>query len=102
MTQLDDTHGPGTQWLAERAGVSPEELLRDPVCLLRQLAQATRETAELVADTASPDPVARHAEGTRADQLKARLTEGTSPSGRFGTTVARALRDQAERLRPGD
>ena len=102
MTQHDDTYGPGTQWLAERAGVPPEGLLRDPVRLLGQLAQAAREIAELASDTASPDPDARRAATERADQLKARLTAGTTPGRLFGTTIARALRDQTERLRRDD
>lgn len=97
MTPHD--HAPGITWLAERAGIPPEELLRDPVRLFQQLAAATRETIELTAGTVSPDPYVRQEACERAEQLRSRLTAGPSTGQRFGAAVAQAMRDQAERLR---
>ena len=99
MTRCDDTHGPGIRWLAEQALTTPEELLRDPSRLLKQLGLAIRETAELAADTASPDPQVRRAAAERADELASRLATSPTPGQRLGRAVARALRDEAERLR---
>ncbi|MGH3360822.1 MAG: hypothetical protein ACRDOM_00055 [Nocardioides sp.] len=99
MTDHDDTHGPGIRWLAERAGVTPEELLSDPRRLLTQLALAIRETAEQAAATASPDPQVRREARERAEELSSRLALSPTPAQRFGRAVARALRDEAERLR---
>ncbi len=81
MTGSLDDYGPATRWLAERAGVPPDELVANPGLLVRALAGA------------AADPEA-------AAELRSRLAERPTPGQRFGATVARALRDQAERLSP--
>ena len=96
----DDAYGPGICWLAERAGLTPEKLLSDPVILLQQLAQATRETAELAAEAASPVPDVRKAAQKKAADLHARLSGGPTPGQRFFRSLAQALREEADRLRP--
>ena len=86
MTRASDDYAPATRWLAEQAGVRPEQLVHDPMLLLRELATATREAAELAA-------------AGNAEELVAELTAGQTPGERFGRSVAAALRAQAERLR---
>jgi hypothetical protein len=82
----EDTYGPATRWLAERAGVPPEQLVHDPMLMLRELGTATREATELAA-------------AGNSEELVAELTAGPTPGERFGRSVAAALRAQAERLR---
>ncbi len=73
--------GPATRWLAERAGVPPDELVANPGLLARALAEA------------AGDPEA-------SAELRSLLSEQPTPGQRFGATLAQALRDQAERLSP--
>lgn len=85
MTQPDEyPYGPGTGWLAKRAGVRPEELVTDPGMLLRALAAAVRDAPELAADR---------------DQLVTLLSAGDRAGEMFGRRVAAALRAETERLR---
>jgi hypothetical protein len=94
-----EPYGPGSRWLAERAGVRPEELLADPVLLLDALGAAVRDTAELAAESVSPDPEVRRTALDRADVLASRLASEETPGERFGRTVTAALRREADRLR---
>jgi hypothetical protein len=96
-----EPYGPGSRWLAERADVRPEELLADPILLLEALGAALRDTAELAAESASPDPAVRRRALERADVLASRLASKETPGERFGRTVATALRREADRLRSG-
>ncbi len=96
-----EPYGPGTRWLAGRAGLRPAELLADPALLLNVLGAAVRDTAELAAESVSPDPEVRRTALDRADALAKRLASKESPGERFGRTVAAALRREADRLRAG-
>ena len=94
-----ERYGPGSRWLAERAGVRPEELLADPVLLLEAFGAAIRDTAELAAESVSPDPEVRRTALGRADVLASRLASKETPGERFGRTVAAVLHREADRLR---
>jgi hypothetical protein len=96
-----EPYGPGSHWLAERAGVRPEAVLADPILLIEALGAAVRDTAELAAESISPDPKVRRTALNRADVLASRLASKETPGERFGRTVAAALRQEADRLRSG-
>ncbi len=100
MTTHDD-HGPGVTWLAQQAGVTPGELLRDGRVLARALQQATHVATDLARRLGSDDPVVRQQAEREADAVRARLLAPgvPTPAERFGQRVAAGLRDAAERLR---
>ncbi len=96
----EPAHGPGVEWLATRAGVTPEELLRDGTALGRALESAARDAAGLSRRLMSTDPRERRRAEAEARALRARFTvDGPSPGERFAAQVAAAFRrarEQAE------
>ncbi|MGN8551947.1 UNVERIFIED_CONTAM: hypothetical protein OHV15_05120 [Microbacterium sp. SLM126] len=99
----DQDHGPGVEWLAARAGVSPEELLHDGTALGRALEAAARDAVDLARRLMSTDPDGRRQAETEARALRARFdaaaADGPSPEERFAaklTEAARLLRERAK------
>ena len=90
MTSPDD-FGPGVRWLAERAGVHPRELLASPALLLRSLGSALKDTADLAADSLSPDDEVRRTARERSTVLKEHLTSEVTPGERFAATIRTLL-----------
>ncbi len=97
MTSME--HGPGVTWLAQRAGTTPERLLRNPAGLIDALAGAARDAVELASRLGSDDPVTRHRAEVEARAARARFapTDGPTPGERFAATVARGLQEAAAR-----
>lgn len=97
MTTTD--HGPGVTWLAQRAGTTPEKLLRDGTTLGRALEGAGRDAMGLARRLMSEDHAVRTAAEIEARALRARLTtsDGQTPEDRFRAKVSEALRTHAER-----
>lgn len=93
-------HGPGVEWLADRAGVTPEELLHDGAALGRALESAARDAVGLSRRLMSTEPVERRRAEAEARALRARFAvDGPSPGQRFAAKVsaaARRAREQAE------
>ncbi|WP_297082160.1 hypothetical protein [uncultured Demequina sp.] len=94
-------HGPGMTWLAEHAGTTPENLLRDRGALVRALTEAGRDAAGLAAALGSGDAHERARAEVRARAVRARLADdgGFTPGQRFASRVAAALRQEAQRQR---
>jgi hypothetical protein len=92
-------HGPGIDWLAQRAGTTPERLLRDPASLIDALAGAARDAVDLASRLGSDDPVTRRRAEVEARAARARFapTGGPTPGERFAATVARGLQEAAVR-----
>jgi hypothetical protein len=89
----ESPHGPGVEWLAARAGVTPEELLHDGTALGRALESAARDAAGLSRRLMSTDPLERRRAEAEARALRARFTvDGPSPGQRFAAKVAAAAR----------
>lgn len=95
-------HGPGMEWLAQRAGTSADELLSDRAALLRALTAAGTDALDLVARLGSEDGEVRKAAQSEAEAVRERFAqpEGEpTPGQRFARTVTEALRAETERLR---
>jgi len=92
-------HGPAIEWLAQRAGIPPEQLLRDPAGLFDALASAAMDAVGLAARLASDDPATRaHAEAeARAVRARFAPAGGPTPGERFASAVARGLQEAAAR-----
>jgi len=94
-------HRPGIDWLAQRAGSSPEQLLRDPAGLIDALGGVAKDAVDLAARLGSEDADTRARAEVEARAARARFsaTEGPTPGERFAATVARALHEAAARAR---
>jgi len=98
-TMTTDDHGPGVTWLAQRAGIPPEQLLRDGTALMRSLEGAARDAIDLGQRLMSADPAIRIRAEAQARALRAKLAPASgsqTPEERFRAKVAEALakRDQ--------
>lgn len=93
---MSAVHGPGIAWLAARTGRHPTELLVSPATTL---ADAVRELALLAARTKSDDPEVRADTESELATLRGEIASSPSPAETFLSTVARVLRDTAERLK---
>ena len=100
----DETaYGPGTRWVAQRTGRTPEELTASPAAAVAAVGDAVRQVAALAARLESEDPEVRAAAQAEADELRQQVDSEPTPGERFGSRVAQVLRDAAERLdRPRD
>jgi hypothetical protein len=105
MTREPDetAYGPGTRWVAERTGRTPEELTASPAAAVAAVGDAVRQATALAARLGSDDPDVRAAAQAEADELRQQVDSEPTPGERFGSRVAQVLRDAAERLdRPRD
>ncbi|KRB37857.1 hypothetical protein [Microbacterium sp. Root180] len=93
-------HGPGVEWLAQRAGVPADELLHDGTALTGALEAAARDGLGLARRLMSADPEERRRAEVEARALRARFAaDGPSPEERFAAKIAEAarlLRERAE------
>ncbi len=98
MTTPD--HGPGVTWLAQRAGLPPQDLLRDGTALMTALEGAARDAMGLATRLMSADPATQKRAEAEARALRARLAtdhNGPTPEERFRAKLADAL---AQRGKP--
>ncbi len=95
MTTTD--HGPGVTWLASRAGIPPEQLLRDGTALMGALEGAARDAIDLGARLMSTDPAVQSRAEAEARALRAKLA---TPSG--GPTPEERFRAKSPRLWPSE
>jgi hypothetical protein len=87
-------HGPGVSWLAQKAGTSPEELLRSGTVLGAALEGAARDALDLARRLTSEDPATRRRAEVEARALRARLAPASgspTPEARFRAKLAEAL-----------
>jgi hypothetical protein len=92
MTPTD--HGPGVEWLAAKAGTTPDALLHDGSLLARALEGAARDAVDLARRLTSTDPATRQRAEAEARAVRARLATpsgGETPEERFRRRVADAL-----------
>ena len=88
------THGPGVNWLAQRAGIPPEQLLRDGTALMGALEGAARDAIDLGRRLMSTDPAVQARAEAEAQAVRARLATpsgGPTPEERFRAKLAEAL-----------
>jgi hypothetical protein len=91
MTPTD--HGPGVTWLAERAGVAPDELLHDGNALMAALESAAKDGLDLAKRLMSEDPTIRTRAEAEARAVRQRFAASGAPTPeeRFRARVAEAL-----------
>jgi hypothetical protein len=95
----DDTaYGPGTRWVAERTGRTPDALTASPAAAVAAVGDAVRQVAALAVRLESDDPRVRAAAQAEADALRRQVETEPTPGERFGARVAQVLREAAERL----
>ena len=97
------SHGPGVAWLAQRAGIPPEQLLRDGTALMGALEGAARDAIDLGARLLSTDPTVQTRAEAEARALRARLAPasgGPTPEERFRARVAEALAKRDQTAQP--
>ena len=86
-------HGPGVTWLAQRAGVAPDALLRDGTALMAAFESAAKDGMDLARRLVSDDAVTRNRAEAEARAVRARFTAsgGPTPEERFRARVAEAI-----------
>jgi len=91
MTTPD--HGPGVTWLAQRAGIPPEQLLHDGTALMGALEGAARDAFDLARRLMSEDPATRNRAEAEARAVRNRFaaSEGKSAEERLRERIAEAL-----------
>lgn len=91
MTTPD--HGAGVTWLAERAGVPPEQLLRDGTALMGALEGAAKDALDLGRRLMSEDPSTRTRAEAEARAVRSRFaaSDGKTPEERLRERIAEAL-----------
>jgi len=95
-------HGPGINWLAQRAGLPPDELLHDGTALMAALESAGRDALSLAARLMSEDQATRTRAEAEARAVRARFAApgGPTPEERFRAKVAEALAKRAGTTQP--
>lgn len=96
MTNTD--HGPGVTWLAQRAGISPEQLLHDGTALMGALEGAARDAFDLARRLISEDPATRTRAEAEARAVRNRFaaSDGKTPEDRLRERIAEALAKRSQ------
>ena len=100
---MEQDHGPGVAWLAQRAGIPPERLLRDGSALMGALESAARDAIDLGARLMSTDPVVQTRAEAEARALRIKLAPASgepTPEERFRARVAEALAKRSQNTQP--
>ena len=100
MTSTD--HGPGVEWLAQRARMTPDALLHDGTALMRALESAGRDAIGLASRLMSEDPTTRRRAEAEARAVRQHFAAsgGPTPEERFRARLDEALAKRAGITRP--